>query len=267
MCASQVDRAVEGHNRLARAGRAGHACGTAEATFDKIALVGVEEDGPGVPRRVERALQLLRAAHHHKVALGIGMGERVFSDDGFNARARCSTSRHFEQRLRDFARQMPEHIEQACLGHASHVVEPFRRHAIAEQLVVIDAVEWTPLLAGPGSGDDNVDVSRDLDLTHHLSHLDELRGAGLGVALQLPLLRPPIGGGVMVHVTEQQNCGGSVDDEADVEIDARGPEVRVLRAVEPVRTGAPDPSGSVAGRRPSSWRPSVRHRLTLRGWR
>lgn len=38
----------------------------------------------------------------------------------------------------------------------------------------------------------------------------------------------------MVDVTQQQAGGGLVDDEADVEIDAHGPEVRVLRAQEPV---------------------------------
>ena len=45
--------------------------------FHQLSLLGVQEDRPLVPRKIERALQLLDVRHHAEPALRIGMIEGI----------------------------------------------------------------------------------------------------------------------------------------------------------------------------------------------
>lgn len=66
------------------------------------------------------------------------MGKRILIGSHRHTRTRSAARRHFQQRLGGFTRQMREDVEQARLGHTSHVVEPLGRHAIPEQLIVVE---------------------------------------------------------------------------------------------------------------------------------
>lgn len=54
------------------------------------------------------------------------------------------------------------------------------------------------------------------------------------MGLDPPPFGPGIGPVVMVHIGDQQAGGRLVQDQADVPVDPRGPEVGVLRLVDPV---------------------------------
>ena len=51
--------------------------GPVKARVDEVALRGVEEDGPGLPGRVEGGLELGARLHQVEAALGVGVGEGV----------------------------------------------------------------------------------------------------------------------------------------------------------------------------------------------
>ena len=68
--------------------------------------------------------------------------------------------------------------------------------------------------------------------------LDELRSAGVGMRFQLAAARPFVGVVVMIDIAEEQARLGLVDDQAQIEADARRPEVTVLRLIDAVHLGA-----------------------------
>jgi hypothetical protein len=69
--------AVEGDDGLAGAGGTGDAGGGGEGALDEVALRGVEEDGPGLPGRVEGGLELGARLHQVEAALGVGVGNAL----------------------------------------------------------------------------------------------------------------------------------------------------------------------------------------------
>ena len=58
------------------------------------------------------------------------------------------------------------------------------------------------------------------DLLDALTHLDDLRGASLGMPLDPPALSPPVSVVVVRDVTEQHAGGRLVDDDAQVSVHA-----------------------------------------------
>jgi hypothetical protein len=72
-----MNGAMQGHHGLASASRTRHARRPVEISGDKLALLGVEEDSPLVPRCVHRAFKFFDAGHYAEPALCVGMCERV----------------------------------------------------------------------------------------------------------------------------------------------------------------------------------------------
>ena len=70
------------------------------------------------------------------------------------------------------------------------------------------------------------------DFPDGLADLDELRGAGLRMRLELPSLGPAVGTIMMIDVAQQWPARRAMDDDADVSVDANGPEVLVFGFVE-----------------------------------
>ena len=73
-----------------------------------------------------------------------------------------------------------------------------------------------------------------LGLLHALGRGDDLNCAGPGVRLYAAALGPGVGGVVVVDIGDQQAGARLVQDQPDVAPDARGPEVRIFRLVDPV---------------------------------
>src|ERR1019366_304826 len=77
MNAGKMSGPMQGHDGLARAGGAGDTGWSSVDALDPLALFGMQEDRPFLPREIERALELLDVGHHAEAALGIGMIERI----------------------------------------------------------------------------------------------------------------------------------------------------------------------------------------------
>jgi len=121
-------------------------------------------------------------------------------------------------------------IEQGVFVRAPHRVEPFERDAIAEQCVVADT-DKQQRLGGVwrGGGHRN---GRNFD---SFRQFDELCGAGHRMPFDLAPLGPGIGGVVVGDIAEEQATRRPVDDHPEVVIDAHRPEIRITRAVEPMK--------------------------------
>ena len=123
----------------------------------------------------------------------------------------------------------------AVLGGGPDVVEPLLRNAVPQQLFVGDPGEGQrlsgSLLLGP-----HVDWN-DYFL-HHLPQLHQLGRAGGGVYLQPATLGPTVGVIVAVNVAEDDVLSGPVQDDAQVEVHSRRPEVRVLGSGHAVQAEA-----------------------------
>jgi hypothetical protein len=72
-----MHRAVEGHDRLAGASGAANPRRPGEVTLHRLPLLGVQENGPLLPRKIEGTLEFLDVGHHAESALGIGMIEGI----------------------------------------------------------------------------------------------------------------------------------------------------------------------------------------------
>ena len=72
---SETNGAVQGDDGLARPRRADDPCRAGEVTIRKLALRGVEEDRPLVPRSVERRRELRLVPDETETALGVGVVE------------------------------------------------------------------------------------------------------------------------------------------------------------------------------------------------
>jgi hypothetical protein len=79
-------------------------------------------------------------------------------------------------------------------------------------------------------------------LDHHLldglADLDDLGGARGRVALELPPLGPGVGVVMVADVGEKRGAVLLVEDDADVAVHARRPEVRVAGVIDPVEREA-----------------------------
>ena len=73
----QMDGAVQRDDGLPRAGGTGHASRPGVVVGDELTLLGVQEDRPLVPRRIQSAFEFLDARHDAETPLGIGMRERI----------------------------------------------------------------------------------------------------------------------------------------------------------------------------------------------
>ena len=73
----QMDGAVQRNDCLPRAGGTCDASRPGVFVGDQLTLLGVQEDRPLVPRRIQSAFQFLDARHDAETPLGIGMRERI----------------------------------------------------------------------------------------------------------------------------------------------------------------------------------------------
>ena len=73
----QMHGAMQRNDGLPRAGGSRYARRPGVVARDELSLLGMQEDRPLVPRRIEGAFQLLDARHDAEAPLGIGMRERV----------------------------------------------------------------------------------------------------------------------------------------------------------------------------------------------
>ena len=95
--------------------------------------------------------------------------------------------------------------QQRVLGGLLDVAEPLGGHAVAQEFVVGHAGEerLSPRQAR-WRGRFRLHIDRNDDLLHRLANLDQLRGAGLGMRLQLAPFGPVVGLVMVVDVTEQR---------------------------------------------------------------
>ena len=160
MRAGEMNGAVERHDGLSGAGRAGDAGRAAVCVLHDSALRRMQEDRPLLPRELERALQLVGVLDQAEPALSVGVSERirvggrgsrpvrhatgsgvdcdVLHDRLHDERRplRRATGCDLQQRFRRLGRQVVGEIEQGVLVRAAHVVHPRLGHAVAQQLVV-----------------------------------------------------------------------------------------------------------------------------------
>ena len=203
----------------------------------------MKEDRPLLPGRIEGLFQLLDAGDYTEAALCVGVLERRQRRWWHLGHRRLAAGGQLQQRLRSLRRQVVGQNKQAVLVGLAHVVEPLRRDAVAQQLVVLTIREQrAPGLRLPHRGRRRfrfrLRVGRDYDLADRLADLHELRRSGLRVRFELASFGPVVGLVVVIHVAQQQTALGAVDDDADVHIHPHRPEVLVSRLVELVETQA-----------------------------
>jgi hypothetical protein len=73
----QMDGAVQRNDCFPRASGTCDASRPGVLVGDQLTLLGVQEDRPLVPRRIQSAFKFLNAGHDAETPLGIGMRERV----------------------------------------------------------------------------------------------------------------------------------------------------------------------------------------------
>ena len=240
--AGQMHRPVEGHDGLAGARRPRDAGGAVVLALDELPLRRMQEDRPLLPGIVEGPLQRLDVRHHPEAPVCVGVRERIGVGRGCGGQDGSAPGGELQQRLGGLGREVIGEVEQRVLGGRADVAQPFGRHAVAEQVVVLcageDGCSRRRTAGGRGSGGRRhvrLDVPRHRDLPHRLADLDELRRPRGRMPLQPPPLGPLIGGVVMVHVAEQEARRGPVDDQPDVAADPGGPEALVLRPLDLVQ--------------------------------
>lgn len=132
--AGEMHGPVEGDDRLARSRRSGDAHRTAEGALHELALRRMEKDRPLLPRRLQRALQLLPALDDAEPPLRVGVLEGVHVRRQIERQRRQRRAGgQIQQRLGRLARQPLREVEQRALRRRADVVHPFRRHAVAEK--------------------------------------------------------------------------------------------------------------------------------------
>jgi len=196
----------------------------------------MKENGPFVPRVVERALQLLYVRYHAEAALGVGMGKRISPNGYWLGDLGRYASGQIEQSFGGLTRQVVREFQQRVLIGAAYVGHPLRRYAVPQQLLFRDGGEQRLLRRCDTSGDGlfHFNVSGNGDLLHRLPNLDKLRGSGLGMSFEPPALRPLVSVIVMAHVAEQQAGFGLMHDQPDIAVYPNRPESAVLGLVEPM---------------------------------
>ena len=224
----QADGAVQGNNRLAGPGGADDAGGTVEIAVDELLLCRVEEHRPLVPWGVERRRHLGLVLDDAKTALRVGVckaGAVGLLDD---ADRRSLADGGGQDGLLRLVGEVRGDVQDGLLRCLPHRVEPVLRHAPAQQDVIgLKGEERRPAHC-------LLDVALGNDLLDGLSDLDDLGGAGPRVAVEAAALGPSVSVVVVADIGEEGVAGPLVEDDAEVEIDAGGPEVLVAGAVDPV---------------------------------
>ena len=132
---------MQRHDRLAGPGRARDARRAGKVARDQRGLRRMKEDGPFLPRLVERAAQRLDIAENAKAAQGVGMGEGVASaGTGFGASGFSPTASLSNASCASCGRWAID-VEQRVFVGRSHVIDPFRRHAEGHQLELPQVAE------------------------------------------------------------------------------------------------------------------------------
>ena len=144
----QGNRPVQCHDRLARARTAAYPGGSVVVALDEPPLRRMQEDRPFVPRVIERPFEFLDIGQHAEPALRVGMGERIGLDRRPFRHRRGRAGRQVQQRLGSLLRQAFGDVEQRVLVGSPDLVEPFGRHAVAEQRIVGDPGEQQRLGCG-----------------------------------------------------------------------------------------------------------------------
>jgi hypothetical protein len=132
---------VQRHDRLPRPRRARDAGRPTEVALHELALRGMQEHDPPLPRVLERALQLLDVLDDPEAPLRIRVLKRVDLRADEHRFARPAAGGELEQRLSRFTRQAVDQREQLVLAGGEHVVQPLGRHAVAEQVVLRDPAQ------------------------------------------------------------------------------------------------------------------------------
>ena len=112
MLPGQMTRSVQSDNRLAGPCRASHSSGPLELSFDHIALLGMKEDGPFLPREIERQFQLIQILYNAETTLSIGMRERVFFYSHGSGNHRCIPGRQLKESLCRLRREVITNSQQ-----------------------------------------------------------------------------------------------------------------------------------------------------------
>ena len=229
--AGEAGGAVEGDDGLAGAGAAGDAGGAGEVAGHEVALGGVEEDGPGSPRGRRgrpgaRRSSTSRRKRRWASGWAKGSGGAARRGGGLDAGGEV------DQRLEGLGREVVGEVEQGVLGRrrGRRRASPGGRRR-ARRVGVRGAGEEAGLRAARTG-------ARDDDLLDPLADLDELGGAGRGVGLEAAALGPGVGGVVVADPGEQEVGAALVEDDAEVAVDADGPEVAVAGAVDAVELQA-----------------------------
>ena len=153
--------------------------------------------------------------------------------DGLRDR-RTNACSKIQKRFGGFAWQMICDFEQLIFACRQRLGDPLRRYAVTQQRAFGDAVKrlvfWCCLFSFHVLWND--------DFLHTLSHLDELRRAGLRMNLQPPPLRPLVCRVVVIHIAKQEARARPMHHEPQVARDADRPEVWVFGFIKPVKLQA-----------------------------
>jgi hypothetical protein len=149
-------------------------------------------------------------------------------------------------------------IEEAVLIGGAHGGEPIGGDADRQQRLMDQRLERAPGRGRLARRKHEIEAALRRDLLHALARLDDLDRAGLGVRLDPAALGPGIGVVVMADIGDEGRVAALVQDQADVAIDARRPEVRVLALVDAMKLQA------VAGRIDLEIEHARLHRLLIR---
>lgn len=99
----------------------------------------MKKDRPRLPRRLQGLRQFGHVGHQPETLLRRRMLERIGTRADWLRQRRRVPSRQVQQRLGRLARQMLGDIENRVFRRPSDIRDPFRRHAILQQLIVGDA--------------------------------------------------------------------------------------------------------------------------------
>jgi hypothetical protein len=152
------------------------------------------------------------------------MGKRIGLDRRPFRHCRRRTGRQVQQGLGSLLRQPFGDLEQRILVGSPDFNEPFRGHPVAEQHLVGDSAEQQRFGWGL-----RCDSGRYHDLFDLLGKLDELGCTGRRMPFDPASLGPHISRVVVPDMTKQQARRRSMDDQANVLIDANRPKIRVAR--------------------------------------
>ncbi|MFQ5651411.1 MAG: hypothetical protein ACE5IY_15855 [bacterium] len=121
---------------------------------------------------------------------------------------------------------MPGDLEQAVFIRLPDIIQPFERHAIAQQFLISNVVQrcWSGLF--------DLHIFWNNDFLHPLPNLHQLRRAGLWVCFQLTPRRPAIGLVVVPYIAQQQAIVSSVHNQAKIPAHPHRAEIGISRPIQ-----------------------------------